>query len=198
MSIPLIPAPIPAGDMPAGAHAPTRSGWPIGALERLFRWCLEQLLSSQPRQLARSKPWTILLQHGERGLDVFTRSGAGRNPGQDLVGTIGADDASAEPIKSTLRARGVTSGRVVLRLGPVEVLQRPIEVPIAAEDVLGQVLTHQLDRWSPWPAAETLMGHKIIARDAGSGIIKANVAFTSRAIVAAARQRARSSARWPM
>ena len=162
-----------------------RVPWPIVPLERCLRWAFAQLLTGDAFPVGKSRSWDILLQPCDGGLDAFVRS----RGGLELVGTLAPGDTQATTLKATLRQRSGTGHQVVLRLSPDQVLQRPIEVPMAAEDVLAQVLTHQMERWTPWPATQSLMGYKILARDTEAGVIRAQVVFTSKVLVEQTRAR---------
>ncbi|WP_088344859.1 MULTISPECIES: PilN domain-containing protein [Rhodomicrobium] len=108
----------------------------LRALRGLYGWWLMGLSALMTRVPLKAKPWDILLLFGENGMDVIARNGA----------TASQQD----------------SQYVVLRLSPEQVLERRVQIPRAASDVLEPVLLNQMSRLVPWPQQETSYGFEII------------------------------------
>lgn len=155
-------------------------GWWLGALSAL--------LTPQP---AVTPPWRILLMRREEGLVVIENTG-----GKAVsVAILGARHAGPlpPPVATALRAAAQSSAPVVLRLSADEVVERSIQIPKGARDVIEPVLRNQMNRIVPWPPEETRFGYTVTENGPGaSDQIGVKVAATTRAVLEAALEEARA------
>lgn len=135
-------------------------------LGRFYRWWLSALSAAMTRSSLTARPWDTLLLHGEGGLNAIDRSGPA----------------------STMRG----DAYVVLRLSQEQVLERRIEIPKAARDVLEPVLRNQMDRLIPWPRHQTAFGFEILGGAANAPrMLDIRVVATTNAVIEAALSEAR-------
>jgi general secretion pathway protein L len=155
-------------------------GWWLGALSAL--------LTPQPPA---ARPWRILfLRRGER-LEVIENTG-----GKTVsVATLGSRRPGPIPtsVAAALRVASQSSGPIVLRLSPEEVVERTIQIPKGARDVIEPVLRNQMNRIVPWPQEDTRFGYTVTEDGPGGpDQIEVKVAATTRAILETALGEARA------
>ncbi|SFV33468.1 PilN domain-containing protein [Hyphomicrobium facile] len=134
---------------------------PTDRAKQLYSWWISSLSEMLTRRGALGARWSTLLKHTPQGLDIFVRE---RREAK-LIGTLTPDasDEQAAVLKTMLEAHAKRDPtRIVLRLSPQDVLQRPFRIPVTAKDVVAQILENQIDRMVPWPREETLHGHRIM------------------------------------
>ena len=91
------------------------------------------------------------------------------------------------PVAAAFRAAAQGSAPIVLRLSPEEVVERTIQIPKGASDVIEPVLRNQMNRIVPWPQEETRFGYTVPENGPGSpDQIDVQVAATTRAVLEAA------------
>lgn len=97
---------------------------------------------------------------GARGTHMLLtlRRGGRENP----VGQFGA---AGEGLAAALRALRRLPRRVILQLGPDVLLERPVELPLAAERDIDRVIGFEMDRLTPFAAAEVVWQAAVIRRD---------------------------------
>ena len=166
----------------------------VSALDRLrsfYGWwllALGALLTSRP---SATQPWRILLMRREEGLEVIENA-----RGKVVsVGTLGSGQAGPipTPVAMALRAAAQSSAPIVLRLSPEEVVERSIQIPKGASDVIEPVLRNQMNRIVPWPQEETRFGYTVTENGPGApDQIDVHVAATTRAVLEAALDEARA------
>jgi general secretion pathway protein L len=86
-----------------------------------------------------------------------------RRGDETALGEYGADDGG-------LAAAAVAALRrpprcVVIRVGPGVLLERPVELPLAAERDLDRVISYEMDRLTPFTAAEIVWHAAVAKRD---------------------------------
>jgi general secretion pathway protein L len=92
------------------------------------------------------------------------------------------DDAGLARLR-VLRAR--TPGAAVrLRLRPGSLLERDVVLPLAAERALDRVLQYEMDRLTPFSAAETFWGWRITRRERAHGRLHLRLTLGPRAPIA--------------
>ena len=98
--------------------------------------------------------------------------------GKELaLGPLGSPRAQA-----TLNARRPPP--LLLRVGPGTVLERVLQLPLAAESRLASVLGYEIDRISPFKADEVALVHEVASRDRAAGRMQVRVALLPRAVLA--------------
>jgi general secretion pathway protein L len=110
-------------------------------------------------------------------------------------------DAQGEHVTLTLRRRGRETGlwklplsgsrlpaalrrrprRVVLRLRPGALLERPVVLPLAAERNLERVLGYEIDRLTPFAAANVVWQAVVARRDRAQGRLTVRLSLVPRA-----------------
>lgn len=76
---------------------------------------------------------------------------------------------------------------VVFCIGPRHVLRRTLNLPLAAEENLRQVLGFEMDRQSPFRADQVYFDHRVLGRDAANKQLSVELALVPRAHADAAR-----------
>jgi len=134
---------------------------------RFFAWWLGELRACVPGPLA------ALLFGVTEELEVTLEDGearfVGRRDGrQRELGEIDLAEADRRAIETEARAllrgrRG--AGPVTLRLPAAQVLRPRVELPIAAAENLREVLALEMDRHTPFPAAEVMFDFRVGGSD---------------------------------
>lgn len=163
---------------------------PSSRAKQFYSWWISCLSEMLTRRGALGARWSTLLKHTPQGLDIFIR--VKREP--KLIGTLTPDasDEQAAVLKAMLEPHAKRDpARIVLRLSPQDVLQRPFRIPVTAKDVAAQILENQIDRMVPWPREETLHGHRLMSSDASSSEhVDVNIVATRAEILDALLKRA--------
>ena len=99
--------------------------------------------------------------------------------------------SSADKSKPFTRVRGLRRGSpALLRLGEDQVLERELQIPEAARDVLEPIITNQLEPVMPWPISEARIGYEVQGAGDGDGQLKVRTAATSKALLSEALEEA--------
>lgn len=159
---------------------------------RLYGWWLGELSKALTPRRVGTRPWRILLLSTSNGLEVHTKNGAGHSH----FGTLAAGASAAQAVdlkKAIAKSAEGDSKDVLLRLSDNEVVERTIQVPKAASDVIDPIVHNQLERIVPWPEAETRYGYRIVGANAKAPEqLDVRIVATSRAILDGALTIARS------
>lgn len=158
-----------------------------------WRWWVAELLGLLP------EPWRqglklgrddLVLIHGREGYRVERRGLGGSVP----LASWSAEDAGADAVDpQTLDLlHGLRSEcRVVLELADRgQVLSRDILLPLAAADNLGSVLGYEMDRHTPFTAAQVFHGHRVLARRPATAQVQVRLVVIPRAHLETALLRA--------
>jgi general secretion pathway protein L len=163
-------------------------------LERLgnfYGWWLGALSALLTRKPQAAQPWRILLMRRDDGLEVIENAG-GKAVSLATIGPRQAGPIPA-PVTTALRAAAQSSAPIVLRLSPEEVVERTIQIPKGASDVIEPVLRNQMNRIVPWPQEETRFGYTMTPSGPGApDQIDVKVAATTRDVLEAALREARA------
>ena len=116
------------------------------------------------------------LLQGEKGRLLLDRDGgtlriAVESPGQEqLLGQVPLDDPAL--VAELGRRIADSPAPAWLMLPPSAVLRRTLALPAAAEGRLREVLVHEIDRQTPFPADQVCFEGRVIGRDAASQGVK--------------------------
>ncbi len=154
-------------------------------LRELLSWWAEQMAGLLPHGLRawaaqRSSVLLISAIVGADGepfaLDLAIR----RNRRERQLGQfpLGPDGAAA--LRASL-ARNKPPANSILRLGPGMLLEREVALPMAAEQEAPRVLAYEIDRLTPFTAAELVWGWAILRRDRAQGRIHLRLSLVPRA-----------------
>jgi general secretion pathway protein L len=152
-------------------------------------WWRDRLLELLPghteRRLSRAADGLVLSEpqggadapFAETSIAVSER----RNGIELAVARVRVNAAALEPIRA-VNARSRLP--VVLRLPGNLLLERDVTLPLAAERDLGRVLFHEMDRFTPFAAAEVLWTYTLRLRDRAQGRLTARLSLVQRALAA--------------
>jgi general secretion pathway protein L len=159
---------------------------------RFYAWWLSELARALAPRRPGAQAWRTLARHTSEGLEIFTRSGTTTRS----LGTLAPDAGPSEiAVMEKLVARKAALGadQVLLRMSPGDVVERTIQIPKAASDVIEPVLQNQMERIVPWSPEDTRYGYRIVGQNAVSpDQLDIHVAATTRSMLENARQRAQS------
>ncbi|MAL03091.1 MAG: general secretion pathway protein GspL [Arenimonas sp.] len=116
------------------------------------------------------------LLQGEKGRLLLDRDGgtlriAVESPGQEqLLGQVPLDDPAL--VAELGRRIADSPAPAWLMLPPSAVLRRTLALPAAAEGRLREVLVHEIDRQTPFPADQVCFEGRVVGRDAASQGVK--------------------------
>jgi hypothetical protein len=157
---------------------------PIIAAERLLRqggaWWIGELLQLLPQQLLRMTyrlggTGAVLEFAGDQATLLIPARG---RAGATSLPVAGVDSSQLRSrIRATLRGAGASSV-VVIRLDKGHVFETDIDLPLAAERSLSQILQHQLERLVPLDPAEVCFQARVITRTPACNILKVHIAIT--------------------
>ena len=145
-------------------------------------WWLMSLSELLTPKAGAMRAWrTLFLSRGD-GFAVFKNS-----RGKPVSVAVVEDAASKKQMASARKALKAASRgprQTVIRLSSDDVLERTIQIPSAASDVVEPVLQNQLDRIVPWPKNETYFGYQIVDGKKHSGEqLEVRVIATRKAIL---------------
>lgn len=161
-------------------------------VERHFNWWLNELAGALTPRRVGTQAWRTLARQTPGGLQIATRSGANTT----LLGTL-SEDASPSEIaamhKLVAQKASLGPGNVLLRISSANVVERTIQIPKAASDVIEPVLRNQMERIVPWPSEETRFGYRVSGDNAAApDQLNIQVVATTRGMIDNALRRARS------
>lgn len=158
----------------------------FGTLGALVRWWVGQLVALVPARLLPaqlrggaedvSDALIVDAPVPARGFSLAMRM-RGR---ASALGTFGLDDA--ESVRRVLARRRIPA--VLLRLPRELLLEREVTLPAAAEQDLEAVLGYEMDRNTPFTAAEVHFAATVIRRDRARGQITARLSLVARPAIA--------------
>jgi general secretion pathway protein L len=127
----------------------------------LLRWWLEQLADLVPRRLLalfRRPPDAILIEQDAAGSAISVR----RNGRIDATRRIAA--GTDIRLETTLRGLGRLPPLVLLRPAGAAVLRKRVRLPAAASGNLRQLLAYEIERETPFGAAELYWDYRLLRR----------------------------------
>jgi general secretion pathway protein L len=150
--------------------------WWMGELRALVPARLRRLLAADRRG-------TVLDLAGPQPV-VRARNG-GR---EEELGRFATSD---DPALRRLLRRRRRRDRLTVRIPPARALFKRIELPLAARENLAQVLAFEMDRLTPFKAAEVRFGYRVLASDAATRRLAVELEVVPRPVVEAALDTAR-------
>ena len=161
--------------MTAASRQIRAAGSPV---RRFFAWWLGQLRELLPAALRQpdSGPADLLLVLMEDGRLDLRRRLDGR---WSELGRLPAD-ADGRAMDLALHGQRSPGQSVLVRLPADAGLQRRLELPLAAEQELQQVLGYQLDSLSPYPAGQVYFAYRVAGRDPGNGKLNVDLFLAPR------------------
>lgn len=162
-----------------------------GAVAGFFRWWGRELSLCVPswlRALFRGRSGTLIL-----GLDGDSLAVRLRRPsGTVEVGRVAFDpqapDAARGAVSALVSKPRRRSAQTVLVLPEDQVLRRSIELPLAARENLREVVSFEMDRYTPFAAEDVLFDVRPLAADTEAQTLIVDLAAVPK--TAAARQEA--------
>jgi general secretion pathway protein L len=151
-----------------------------GGLAAFFDWWFHELGGLIPRRLRRSG------RRERDGLTLALRadgfallSGAGEAERELAV----APAEAPERLRTALRRIPRRRRGVTVRLAPELGLRKTLELPLAAQDDLDQLLRFEMDRLTPFPAEEVCFACRVLSSDAGSRRMSVMLQVAPRSLV---------------
>jgi general secretion pathway protein L len=163
---------------------PTDRG--LALVSGFFRWWFAELTSLVPervRQLSQQRGRTVLVLGGAEAALLGLETPSKFTPlGEiaDLTGPDAADKIQAILAKAQLGGRQM---RVCLRLEARAALCQTIDLPLAAESNLFEVVGYELDRYTPFRAEQVYYAHRVVRRDAAAQRIAVEVTLVPKPTV---------------
>ncbi|MBP0494952.1 PilN domain-containing protein [Pararoseomonas indoligenes] len=137
---------------------------------------MRELLSAGMRPSEdRSDALIATLQPADASLSLSRRRRGRESP----AGAFSIDPAGATALRRQL-GPGRRAPRLLLRVPPALVLERPVTLPLATEGELDRVLAYELDRLSPFRAEEVFWTYAVEGRDTSAGQIRLRLALVPR------------------
>jgi len=158
---------------------------------RFFAWWLGELSAVfNPAGSLSLAPFANALVLDWRGheLRLARRKGKRETPLAALP-LEGPPEREIEHVRALFRRGG---GRAIVLRFPAETgLRRTVPLPLAAERDLRQILSHEMERLTPWPAQAVYFSAEVAERRAASRELTAQLAVISAAVVAPVTARLR-------
>jgi len=145
----------------------------------LLDWWLEQLRELQPRwlrrRLAMSTDGVIITPIEALDRNPDTVSVEVRRGGQETA--IGEFKVNSPQLEALPGPRNLP---VILRLPRTDVLEKTVDLPLAAQSELDQVLEFEMDRQTPFNAEELYWDHRVASIDRQHGRVTVRLAMVLR------------------
>ena len=159
-------------------------------LQRLFRWWIGELATFVPERLRRrltpvTDKLVVLLGDGEATLCLETRQEVKTLGRVELRGDGEAPHRVAALLRQQGLARELGGGKapVGLRLGAERALHTIVDLPLAAEANIEEVVSFELDRHTPFRADQAAFSHRIIERDPAAQRLRIELIVVPRLII---------------
>ncbi len=158
--------------------------------QRFLAWWLGELSAvftpAGPLSLA---PFANALVLDWRGHELRLARRKGRR--ETPLGALPLEHPAEHQIEHVRRLRRSGGRAIVLRFPAETGLRRTVPLPLAAERDLRQILSHEMERLTPWPAQAVYFSAEVAERRAASRELTAQLAVISAAVVAPVTERLR-------
>ncbi len=154
-------------------------------LNEVLTWWAKQMLDLVPPGLRRrdSGPRNALLvslsEGGPAGEPMTVALVERRGHRETERFRARLDQLDQPPIRNLLRRRLP----IVLRPPKSALLEREVTLPLAAEQDLAGVLGYEMDRLTPFPAADVFWGYHVTARDSARAVLRVRLSVAARAVL---------------
>ncbi len=155
------------------------------------RWLRELSNFLTPKRTT-ERPWRTMLFHTTDGLEIFTKT---NGPISRLgILRVGATPDEVAGIRRLLLGKVAQDPKhVLLRLSPTDVVQRTIQVPKAAADLMDSVVENKIETIVAWPHENTCYSYRVTGANAASrDQINTDIIATTKKIVDNALESART------
>jgi general secretion pathway protein L len=152
-------------------------------LRSFFAWWVGELAGLVPARLSpgrRRDRHRLVLALADRGIGVFEVIG---DRERELGDVDPAAPGQAAEIAALLRRARRRSGRITLRLAPGMGLRKALELPLAAEHDLDQLLRFEMDRLTPFRAEDVVSAQRVLERDPERQRMTVELQVAPRAVV---------------
>ncbi len=161
-------------------------------LSRFYSTWLNELAKALTPRRTGAAAWRVLALSKPDGLDVYSRASGLEKP----IAALPAEPAReqiTEGSRAVSRIAASDAAKVLLRLSPDDVVERIIQIPDGARDVIEPVLQNQMERIVPWSQDDTRHGYRIIGPNATSPEqLDIQLVATTKSVLDTALRRARS------
>ncbi|HUF57704.1 MAG TPA: PilN domain-containing protein [Thermohalobaculum sp.] len=160
-------------------------------IRRFLRWWGAELRALLPARLDAAlfpTPTRLELAPGPEGM-VLSRHAGGRTT---VLATVPAGPDGAAAAGATLGRRARRADEVIVRLPRHKVLEPVLKVPAIATEVLHEVIAQEMDRETPFDAADVCFDHAVIGSEAEGEQLRVRLRVARRRDVAVAVAAARA------
>jgi general secretion pathway protein L len=165
--------------------APAMQAGP-GMLREFVLWWARQMRAFLPKRLVpdATHAAALIVTAGPRNVALSLR----RRGRETELGEYPADDDSLATGVARMRATGVARmrrapRRVIVRVGPGALLERPVEMPLAAERDLDRIIGFEMDRLTPFVATEVVWNTAVAQRDVAQRRLNVRLSLVPRRAV---------------
>ncbi len=146
-----------------------------------FDWWFTQLRDLMPDSLRALQGGTdaLILDASQPGQMTVQRR---RGPAINTLTRLTLDEAGLPGLRAALNARP-RGEPVLLRVAPGLVLERTVTLPLAAERDLVRVLGYEMERLTPFTAAELIWHHAVTLRDRARARLTLRLTMVTRASI---------------
>jgi general secretion pathway protein L len=163
------------------SRAPSPGGRRLADFWRWWRGEIGRMLPERFAAFGGSGSAPLLVLDGDEAVAIDPHAPAGE---EKRVSLAGLDEPRRKAaVRTLLESVGETRGRARAALARDEALVRRVTLPAATEENLPQVLAFEMDRLSPFAAAEVYFDQRVVSRDAATGQIVAELAIARREAV---------------
>jgi general secretion pathway protein L len=152
-------------------------------LRGFFAWWFGELAGLVPARLSPARRrdrrrLVLALDHG--GISVSEIVG---DREQQLGGVIRSGPGQEARIATMVRRARRRTSRITLRLAPGMGLRKALDLPLAAENDLDQLLRFEMDRLTPFRAEDVVFARRVLERDPERQRMRVELQVAPRAVV---------------